>query len=971
MFSCHRSRSTCPSWLVAFALILLAGGSPARAAQRQPAAPGLDNPALRAGGQEYLPGVILLKLVRPLQIAGVAKTTGIGALDALCTRHGVERLEPLVPSSSHARIAGADLSRLVRVQFSSGEDALEVARAFAANADVEYAEPQFVYPLTALSNDPLYAAEQSTYYDKMAFPAAYDDTRGNEGDVVVAIVDGGSEWQHPDLAANVWTNPGEVTNGLDDDGNGYVDDLHGWNFANGSNNPTGLVQTPSAAGHGTHVAGIACAVSDNASGVAGASWNARFMPVCVAHPTVDNAIAFGYQGILYAVDNGADVVNCSWGGQGNPSYFEREVIDYARQHGVVVVAAAGNNGSSADFYPATYPHVLAVANLNNSDQKISSSNYGPWVDVAAQGTNIHSTYRGGTYLDLNGTSMASPHVAAACALVKTKWPSYLAEQVRERVRVTATNIDATNPGFAGQLGYGRIHVAQALTKVTPAIRIRSVTYDTPDGDQLIEPGETIAVHVRVINYLDAATTATFTLGETSTFASVTTNNDAVASLGTLEETVLDFAVRFTAAAPVNHLVTCVLNITTASPAYTDVDRFELRVLPIITTHDANNVVTTVTSVGKLGFGEKAGGNGKDGVGFLFDGSPNLLFEGALLIGTGSATISDGARGANPSLADDDFVTTANGTPSLTEAHPVYDQFALAAFTDAGATTPLGLHVRQESWEISAPPYDDFVVLRYAILNQSAETLDGVRVGWFFDWDVDGSNYETNRTGFDASRDLAYAYDDGAGPNVFVGVQTLTSPGTTSCRGIWNDEAAADNPDWGVYDGFTDAEKWECLSAGIVHAAAGPADISQALATGPFTISPGDSIVVAFAVLGGSDLADLQQNADVAQSTWDQPVDSETTPVPRRLWLAQNVPNPFNPTTTIEFDLPQLAAVELGVYSVSGKLVRTLVDEHRQAGTHRVTWDGRDRSGRRAPSGIYFYRLTVDGRSFTRKMQMLK
>ncbi len=971
MFSCHCSHSTRPLWLVSFALALLASANPAVAAERQRAAPGLDNPALLAGGQEYLSGVILLKLVHPLENGGVAKASGIGALDALCARHGVERLEPLVPADGSARTAGAGLSRLYRVQFSSGADALEVARAFAASADVEYAEPQFVYPLAALSNDPLYAVEQSPYFDKMSFPAAYDDTRGNEGGVVIAIVDGGSEWQHPDLAANVWTNPGETANGQDDDGNGYVDDVHGWNFANGSNDPTGLVQTPSAAGHGTHVAGIACAVSDNASGVAGASWNARFMPVCVAHPTLDNAIAFGYQGILYAVDNGADVVNCSWGGQGNPSYFEREVIEYAREHGVVVVAAAGNNGSAADFYPAMYPHVLAVANVNNSDQKIASSNYGTWVDVSAQGTNIHSTYRGGNYLDLNGTSMASPHVAAACALVKTKWPSYRAEQVRERVRVTATNIDALNPGFAGQLGYGRIHVAQALAKVTPAIRIQSVTYDTPDGDAVIEPGETIAVHVRVINYLDAATNATFTLGETSSYASATTNNDAVANLGTLEETGLDFAVRFTAAAPVNHLVTFVLNISTGSPVYTDVDRFELRVLPIITTHDANHVLTTVTSVGKLGFGEKAGGNGKDGVGFLFAGSPNLLFEGALMIGTGMATISDGARGANPSVADDDFVTAANGTPALSETHPVYDQFAVAAFTDAGATTALGLHVRQESWEISAPPYDDFVVLRYAIRNQSAATLDGIRVGWFFDWDVDGSNYETNRTGFDASRGLGYVYDDGAGPEVFVGVRTLTAPGTTSYRGIWNDESDADNPAWGVYDGFIDAEKWECLSAGIVNPSVGPADISQALATGPFTIAPGDSIVVAFAILGGSDLADLQQNADVAQSAWDQPVDSEITSVPRRLWLAQNVPNPFNPTTEIVFDLPQLAAVELGVYSVSGKLVRTLAGERLQPGTHRVTWDGRDRSGRRAPSGTYFYRLTVDGRSFTRKMQMLK
>jgi len=977
------------TWVFA-AAFLTAAGPAAAALSAGGRAPGLDSPALRPDGQERLPGVVIVKFAGPLG-PGAEKAaslsapfrTGSAVLDALCRHYQVERFEPVAPPRTTSRktlplspvapheAGPVDLSRLYVLHFGGGADPLQVARDFAARPEVEYAEPQFVYPLAAIANDPLYPTEQSAYFTRMAFPAAHDNTRGSDGDVVVALVDGGSEWQHPDLAPNVWTNPGESLNGVDDDGNGFVDDLHGWNFSNGTSDPTGLPQTPSSAGHGTHVAGIACAVSNNAIGVAGATWNARFMPVCVAHPTVDNAIAFGYQGILYAVNSGADVVSCSWGGQGNPSYFEREVIEYARQHGVVVVAAAGNNASSADFYPAGYAHVLAVANVNNTDQKSASSNYGPWVDVAAQGTSIHSTYRNGSYLDLSGTSMAAPHAAAACALVKTKWPTALAEQVRERVRVTCDNIDALNPGYGGQLGYGRINAAQALSKVTPALRILEVAYDTPDGDAIIEPTETVAVHVTVINWLDPATNLQFTLGENSSYATVPVNSDAVASLGTLEQTVLDFSVRFTAAAPVNHLATCTLNITSGSPAYTDADRFDLRVLPIIATHDANQVVTTVTSVGKLGFGEKSGGNGKDGVGFLYAGSPNLLFEGALLVGTGQATISDAARGATASATEDDFVTATNGTPSLTTAHPLFDQFVVATCTDAGATTPLGLRLRQESWEISYQPYDDFVVLRYAIQNQSAQTLQNLRVGWFLDWDLDGATYETNHTGYDATRGLGYVWDDGTGPDVYVGVVTLTPPGTTAYRGIWNDEADPNNPSWGIYDGFSDAEKWEALTAGIVQAEAGPADISQLLATGPFTIAPGDSIVVGFAFVGGSSLADLQQNTDVALSAWATPTDTGPTLAPRRLWLEQNSPNPFNPATRIAFDLPNAGDVELGVYAVNGRRVRTLLHEHREAGRYEVSWDGRDSGGRRAASGVYFYRLTAAGRSITRKMQLLQ
>ncbi len=930
----------------------------------------LDNPALRAGGQEYLPGLVIVKLTQPLETA--AKTTGRAGIDRLCAAHAVESFTPLVAGAGRrAKPGAAALRRIYQLRYTSGEDALQVARAFAADPAVEYAEPQFVYQLAAASNDPFYGAEQSAYFDKMAFPAAFDDTRGGDGDVVIAVVDGGSDWTHPDLQANLWSNPAETLNGSDDDGNGFVDDVRGWNFANGTNDPKGQPQTPNAAGHGTHVAGIACAVTNNSIGVAGAAWNAHFMPVCVGHPSVDGAIAFGYQGILYAVDAGADVINCSWGGQGNPSYFEREVIEYAHANDVVVVAAAGNSSSSAEFFPAAYPHVLAVANVNNSDQKISSSNYGPWVDVAAQGTNIHSTYSGGTYLDLNGTSMAGPHAAAACALVKTKFPTYSAEQVRERVRVTCDNIDAVNPGYVGQLGYGRIDPAQAPAKATPAIRIRNVVVVTPDGDAIIEPGETNAVQVTVINYLDPATNAQFTLSENSSYATVPVNADALAAIGTGEEALLEFSVRFTAAAPVNHLATLTLGISTTSPAYTDKDRFELRVLPITATLDANNVLTTVTSVGKLGFGEQAGGNGKDGVGFVFAGSPNLLFEGALMIGTGDSTISDAARGRNPSVGDDDFVTATNGTPSLSEAHPIFDQFAVAAFADGGATVPLGLAVRQESWVLAYPPYDDFIVIRYAIRNESVNPLNGMRVGWFFDWDLDGSTYNTNRTGYDASRGLGYVWDEGAGPTAYVGMRTLTAPGTTSYRGIWNDETLPANPSWGVYDGFSDAEKWEGLSGGIVIPQAGPADISQSLSTGPFTIAPGDSIVVAFALLGGSDLVDLQQNADAAQGVWDHPVDSNPVTAPKRLWLAQNTPNPFNPRTSIDFEVPRAGEVVLGVYAVTGRLVRTLLHERRQPGPYRVDWDGRDDAGRRAATGTYFYRLTLAGHSMTRKMQLLK
>jgi hypothetical protein len=205
------------------------------------------------------------------------------------------------------------------------------------------------------------------------------------------------------------------------------------------------------------------------------------------------------------------------------------------------------------------------------------------------------------------------------------------------------------------------------------------------------------------------------------------------------------------------------------------------------------------------------------------------------------------------------------------------------------------------------------------------------------------------------------------------MRTLTSPGTTSFRGIWNDATHPNNPSWGVYDGYSDAEKWETISGGVVFPTAGPTDISFGLGTGPLQIAAGESLLVAFVVLAGNDLTDLQANADAAQDMWDNPPSSSEpqSTVPTRLSLAQNTPNPFNPSTVIHFDLPRDSFVRLEIFDVRGRRVRVLQDGPTTAGRKQVGWNGRDDDGRALASGTYFYRLSVEGRALTRKLQLLK
>ena len=218
---------------------------------------------------------------------------------------------------------------------------------------IEYAEPLYRHRLYETPNDPLLTSQ--SYFELIKAKEAWDIAKGSNGDVVIGLIDGGTDIGHPDLKNNIWVNTDEIPqNDLDDDQNGFVDDVNGWNFANANPNPTGLNNTPGSANHGTITAGIVCAVTDNGVGMAGTSWNARLMALNAGHPQEDGIVEYGYEGILYAIENGADVINISWGRGGPPSFFEQDVIQLALANGVALVASAGNEGSSKINYPAAY-----------------------------------------------------------------------------------------------------------------------------------------------------------------------------------------------------------------------------------------------------------------------------------------------------------------------------------------------------------------------------------------------------------------------------------------------------------------------------------------------------------------------------------------------------------------------------------------------------------------------------------------
>ncbi len=820
------------------------------------------------------PGRVVLKLVDHPGALPSAQKTGASKVDQILARHDVELIRPVAPAPAVTAKAGTtDLSRVFIAHYRDGADPYRVAAELSALPSIEYAEPVYFYKLNVVPNDDDWPSQTLYLGSRMQFPAAWDNVKGEDGDVVVAIIDGGTWWMHVDIEPNLWNNADEIdNNGIDDDNNGFVDDVRGWNFGNNSNDPQGLASTPGSGRHGTHTAGIVCAVANNDTIIAGASWNAKLMPLCAGVEGFDGAIGFGYEAIIYAASNGADIINTSWGGSGNPSLFEVEVIQFAYEQGSVLVAAAGNGPVSADtHYPSAYDHVFSVTNVSFTDVKAFTANFGVTVDVSAQGQSIWSTYPNDSAASLSGTSMSSPHAAAVCALVKTQHPEYTPDQVMAQVRLTSDNIDNLNSvQWRGLLGRGRVNAFRAVTESTPALHVSNIDFDDADGDKTLEPGEAVTINLTITNLLAPASGLTFSLSETSQYFTITSGAQTLPSLGTMESGVISFAGQVSLTAPEQTPVDATLDISATSPVFNDIARLRFVIQPVFVNHLANNIATTVTSVGRYGFAVALGGNGSDGIGFSYKGGPKVLFEGAMMIGASSSSVVDAARNARADGLDDDFATRTDGTPHFISSNPIADEQSVAVF-GSSSRDPLYLTVRQDVYGFTDPENDDYLLFRYEITNQSTLAITNMHVGWYNDWDIGGVGetppFLDDLTGYDATIGVGYSYDGAGDANgAYFGNVVVSSPGTTDFTGILNDEDILGNP-WGVYDGFTKSEKWQSISMGIQRPAVGPEDVSYSIGTGPIDLNPGESVVVAMAYVAGDDLPDLQINSQRAKDKW--------------------------------------------------------------------------------------------------------
>ena len=446
------------------------------------AALGLFSTAARASNQ-YEPGQVIVKFApqtEPIQVEnhdGII-SLGIEHIDSRLAKYGVHTAEPIFPWKR------SELGRIYQLDFDTLYDAREAAADLAQDPLILYAEPRYRHRTFDVPDDSFYTTGVQWYLDAVFAPQAWDITHGDSS-VIIAMVDTGIDWNHPDLAENIWVNPGEDLNGdgfittvdfnlADDDSNGYADDFFGWDFAGYGYPDWNPMENPGSYGsHGSHCAGVASAVTDNHLACAGMAWNCALMAVKTSYDET-NRIVYGYEGVQYAAENGADVIHMGWGDT-TYSAFGQEIIDSASARGAILVAAAGNDPSVAPpdtcprIYPAGYEHVTAVAATNIFNQIPAWSYYGAWVDVCAPGQGIYNTMWNDSYAMRQGTSRSCALVAGVAALARAIDPEMDSDGFELLMRTASDDIEGLNPGYEGWLGGGRLNAYRALRENVPVV----------------------------------------------------------------------------------------------------------------------------------------------------------------------------------------------------------------------------------------------------------------------------------------------------------------------------------------------------------------------------------------------------------------------------------------------------------------------------------------------------------------------
>lgn len=846
-----------------------------------------------------------------------------------------------------------DLTTVYTLKYTSNHSVEEVVNMFYSLGIFEYAQPYYIPKTTFVPNDPQY---QATIYGTARVNAETGwNTQTGNVNVVIGITDTGTDLNHQDLTNQIKYNTADPINGSDDDGDGFLDNYRGWDVAMNDNDPTWQSNN-----HGVHVSGCAAAQTNNSIGVSSTGYNCKFLPVKISD--AGGTLIAAYQGITYAADHGCSIINCSWGGTGGGP-LEQNVVTYATvNRDALVVAAAGNNNLDQTFYPAALDYVISIAATGTTnDVKAGFSNYNYTVDACAPGT-ITSTLPGNSYGGMSGTSMASPVAAGACGIIQSQFMSYTALQVGEHLKATTDNIYSipANGAFINKLGTGRIDLGNAMTMTG----LKSVLYlnqnYTDNNDDIFITNDTVRLTGTFTNMLTAvtsATTASFT--SSSGFIQILDGAypiGALASLGTNPNTADPFEIKILPSCPTNAQVPCTLTVTDSPWSTAVYMTLTLNVDYINIT--VNDIKTTITSRGRIGY--NADGQ-QQGLGFQYLDS-NLMYESSLMIGNSSTRVSDMFRGgASMDVDNATLLRVYQVVPSQVSAFDVDGRF-----NDAVAPSPIGIQTHHKGWAWTTPGNTKYVIVEYVMKNTNVTAVSNLYAGIITDWDI--MNYSLNKANQNAPIRLGYVYSTQTN-GLYAGTKLLTTTAPFVHYAVDNIAGGGGgvDPTAGT-PAFDTGEKFTVLSTN--RATAGNTgngnDVMDCVSSGPFTIAPGDSVVVAFALLAGDDLNDLNTGAGNAQVTYDGILTGAQLIAAASQLTVSTFPNPAGNEVYISINLPDADKAELKLFNMIGQELKTISNDNLSGGKHLFRVDTKD-----IPTGTYFIRLSSGNEQVTHKLVIAK
>lgn len=814
----------------------------------------------------------------------------------------------------------ADLSLIYECKYAGSLSIEKAINTLLSSNTLVYAEPHFIPVTTYTPNDPQATPAGQYHLGRISAYNAWNISKGDTN-VIIGITDTGTELTHSDLQGNIKYNYVDPINGIDDDGDGYVDNFNGWDLGMNDNNPTW-----EGSSHGVHVCGIAAATTDNNNGIAGVGFKCKFLPVKIADAT--GALIAAYEGIKYAADHGCKVINCSWGGAGGGSYGQ-DVCAYASVNkDAVVIAAAGNTSKEELFYPAAYDYVMAVVNTQANDMVNTTSTYGYFADVSAPGTNINSTWPTNGYTLLTGTSMSSPCTAGAVAVVRSYYPSFSGLQACERVKTTTDNnytLPINNqPGRKDKLGTGRINLERALTDpLSPSVVYNHLVYNDRN-DSIFNTGDTIRIGGLFTNYL-APTTALAGTVVTSNTGVVPLSNTisigALAMMATLSNTATPFAFKLAGTFTPNTSVDFTLTLNDGS--YTSRTYFSVIVDFDYINITVNNVFTTATSKGKIFY---SGDGQANGLGFLYKGA-NLIYDGGLMVGANDTMVSSCIRGTTAGATDNDFKITTNIAEMKIGEKSNFDTYCKytdSNYVDIIGKRKMGVSIDQRTWAWNSAPDKKYVIWEYLIKNNSVNTYTAFYAGICADWDIDATSsantYSLNKSAYDATNKMGYSWCTNPGGK-YAGIKLLTSFAPPNFYALDNVSGGGGGID-AYSSGFSTSNKYITLSTSRLSSGnISPTgnDVMDVMSSGPYNLAPGQTIIVAFAIIAGDSLLDLQSSAVAAQVKYNSVASGVGVHELKDDVSAIKVyPNPA--TDKINVVVKNKTENELMVYDINGKLI---------------------------------------------------